>query len=68
MICKPVDVPEGSPCFLCVTTDSKECIWDKIRDDIVGRELEARIWFEHTEGTFSQPAPIAACDRAAHYA
>jgi len=68
MIHELADVPEGSPCFLCVTTDSRKCIWDKIGDDIIGRGLEARIWFEHTEGTFTQPAPIAAADRAACYA
>jgi len=62
------DVPEGSPCFLCQMTDLKECIWDEIGDDIVARGLEARIWFERTEGNFTQPAPIAACDKAARYA
>jgi len=68
MIREIADVPEGSPCFLCQTTDLKECIWDEIGDDIVARGLEARIWFERTEGNFTQPAPIAACDKAARYA
>ena len=68
MIRELADVPEGSPCFLCITTDSRECIWDEIGDDIIGRGLEARIWFERSEGNFTQPVPIAAADRAARYA
>jgi len=68
MICEIVDVSEGSPCFLCQMTDLKECIWDEIGDDIMARGLEARIWFERTEGNFTQPAPIAACDKAVRYA
>jgi len=68
MICEIADVPEGSPCFLCQMTDLRECIWDEIGNDIMARGLEARIWFERTEGTFTQPAPIAACDKAACYA
>jgi len=68
LICEIMDVPEGSPCFLCQTTSSRECIWDEIGDDILERGLEARIWFESTEGNFSQAPSIAARDKAAHYA
>jgi len=68
MVREIADVPEGSPCFLCQMTDLNECIWDEIGDDIIGRGIEARIWFERTEGTFTRPASVAACDKAAHYA
>jgi len=68
MVREITDVPEGSPCFLCQTTSSRECIWDEIGDDILARGLEARIWFERSEGNFTQPVPIAAADRAARYA
>ncbi len=30
-----VDVPEGSPCFLCATTAAQECIWTEIQTDIL---------------------------------
>jgi len=69
MVCEIADVPEGSACFLCRTTDLRECIWDEIGDNIIGRGVEARIWCERTEGTFTELASIlAACDKAARYA
>jgi len=68
MVREIADVPEGSACFLCRTTDLRECIWDEIGDNIIARGVEARIWFEQTEGTFLEPASIAACDKAARYA
>jgi len=65
MIREITDFLEGSPCFLCQTTSTRECIWDEIGDDILARGLEARIWFESSEGSFTQVPSIAECDKAA---
>jgi len=54
--------------FLCQTTSLKECIWDEIGDNILGRGLEARIWFESMEGSYNWAPSIAECDKAARYA
>jgi len=40
------NVPEGSPCFLCLTTDGKECLWHEIGEDIVAKGNDTQ---EHGE-------------------
>jgi len=31
------NIPEGLPCFLCLTTYGKECLWHEIGEDIVAK-------------------------------
>jgi len=37
---------KGDVCFLCVSTDSTECMWDEIGNDIMGHGWAARIEYE----------------------
>jgi len=42
-------VPEGSYCFLCKTTDKKECIWDEIVDDMTMEANNIIVWNDTCE-------------------
>jgi len=63
-----VDFPEGSPCFLCQTTEGRECIWDEVGPELTMEGRNTIIWHEASEGASMQHPTIAESHRAARYA
>ncbi len=63
-----VNFPEGSPCFLCQTTEGRECIWDEIGDELTMEGRNTIIWHEASEGHFMRHPPIEESHCAARYA
>jgi len=53
-----VDNPEGSPCFLCLLTEGRECVWDDVGDEITMEGRNTIIWHEASEGHFMLHPPI----------
>jgi len=53
-----VDFPEGSPCFLCLTTEGRECVWDDIGDEITMEGRNTIIWHEASKGHFMCHPPL----------
>jgi len=63
-----VDFPEGSPCFLCQTTEGRECIWDEVGPELTMEGRNTIIWHEASEGASMRHPTIAESHRAACYA
>jgi len=63
-----VDVPESSPCFLCLMTEGTECVWDVVGDEITMEGRNAIIWHDASQGHFMQSRTIAKSHCATHYA
>jgi len=63
-----VDIPEGSPCFLCLMTKGRECVWDEVGDKITMEGRNTIIWHEASEGNFMWHPPIAESHCATCYA
>jgi len=63
-----IDLPEGSPCFLYLTTEGAVCFWDDVGDNIIIEGRNAEIWLDATKDGFMQYLTIATSHCAAHYA
>jgi len=56
--------PQGYPCFLCVCSGGKDCLWDEVGEEVVLEGNNAAIWYEHSEGS----RDMVATHKAARYA
>jgi len=52
MVRQIVDILEGSPCFLCLMMEGRECVWDEVGDEITMEGRNTIIWHEESEGRF----------------
>ena len=58
------DQPREYPCFLCVCSGGKDCLWDEVGEEVVLEGNNAAVWYNHTEGTCN----MVAMHKAARYA
>jgi len=52
LVCQIVDLPEGSPCFLCLVMEGEECVWADVGDEFTMKGRNTQIWHDATEGHF----------------
>jgi len=44
-----INLPEGEACFLCKTTNGKECIWDEIGEEMFSEGNKILAWYEKSK-------------------
>jgi len=64
LICEITNQPRGYPCFLCMCSGGKDCLWDEVGEEVVLEGNNAAIWYDHTKGSCN----MVAIPKAAHYA
>jgi len=60
--------PDGKVCFLCLTSNGTECIWNEIGDDITSHGHAHGIYFEDVKCTRELPLSLAEFHKACCYA
>jgi len=58
-----INLPEGTPCFLCATTHCKECIWEEIGDEMLLEGNKIIEWYKNSK----VPTTHAKMHRAVRY-